>query len=381
MLLLTHAQTGIKTCEKLHRIFNCGAQMCSKRKTMGLRRLDIYRDANEYFTPLRYLGLSIYSLPKPGQMQQLTISKINIIIVVVSLLTVALTLFGCNLYCISGRNNNVDSAFGMIIYIGLDLEIVGVVINAHLQSSRIDEIFKKFRSIDRKLLKLTDSKILIVNEQKFVKLIARVRCGLPVLIVVLDAVLLYKVIDGEVPVKLILCLIIPHFTNIWRSQSASLYTFFVNECTARVKYINSTIEIMLLLKQRIPCIETRIAPKANVCYKLEDAKHLMSIILDLVTEINKAFQFHLLIKIAHISAVLLLITYYAANRYYINRHINVAKEFIYYLYYTGHGLVQISDLLIDIWFYKELQKEVSNHVLYIYNVITILLGRFNHRTF
>lgn len=323
---------------------------------MSLKRVNIYKDAKKYLTLLKYMGLTTYSLPKRGQ-QRLTMSVTNVAIVVLALLAIAVTLISCNLYCILDRK--LYDAIGIIAYVCLDLEIVAVVICSHLQSSGLVEIFRKFKAIDRKLLKFTESSVLIVKTQRIDEYVSRLKSVLPILAMFSDAGLLYNVMGLNVPLGLIFCMAIPHISNLWRSQSGSLYIFFISECTARVEYINNAIEGVLLLKQRIACIETSIAPKPNACYKLDEAKHVMSNMLDVVTKINKTFELHLLIKSVHISAVLLLVAYYAGNFYLLNKNTSAVTAVVYCLYLIAHGIVQLLDLLIDIWFYKKLQHEVS----------------------
>lgn len=323
---------------------------------MNLKRVNIYKDSRKYLALLKYMGLITYSLPKPRQ-QRLRIARRDVAITVLSLLAVAMILISCNLCCLMHREKS--DAIGIIAYTCLDLEIVAIVLCSHLQSRGLVEIFSKSKATDEKLLKLTESNVLIVKKERVADFLVKLKHALPLITMLFDAVIItFNRVGKNVSLQLLFCLAIPHISNVLRSQSGSLYTFFIGECTARVKYISNAIEGLLLLKQKIACIETSLAPKANAWYKVDEARNLLSDVLDVVSKINKTFQLHMLIKSLHISIVLLLVAYYAGNVYLFNRNISAVAAVVYCLYLTGHSLVQLFDLLIDIWFYKKLQQEV-----------------------
>lgn len=323
---------------------------------MNVRRVNIYKDSRKYLALLKYMGLITYSLPKPHQ-QRLTIARTDVVITILSLLAVAVILISCNVCCLSHRQSS--DTIGIIAYSCLDLEIVAIVVCSHLQSSGLVEIFTKSKTIDGKLLQLTESNVLIVKKERVADFLAKLKHALPLMTMLFDAVIVtFNTMGKNLPVKLLFCLAIPHISNVLRTQSGSLYTFFIGECTARVKYISNAIEGLLLLKQRIVCIETSLAPKANAWYKVDEARNLVSDVLDVVTKINETFQLYILIKSLHISVELLLVAYYAGNMYLLNGNASTVTAVVYCLYLAGHSLVQLFDLLIDIWFYKKLQHEV-----------------------
>lgn len=343
---------------------------------MCLKRVNIYADANEYFTLLKYLGLNIYSLPTRKQ-SHLIISKISIAIAVISFLMFALTLISCNVLCLHGRNNTIESRMGVIIYICMDLEIVIIIINSHCNSRRLYEIFRRFEIIDRKLQALTETNVLIMKKRSNLHFASKFRYTLSILTFIFDMILMYNSNREQLPPGILFCTAIPQISNVYRTYGVSLFIFFLNECTDRVKYISNAIDALMLLKQRIVCIETSIAPKADVVYKLDAAKHLLSTILDAVTKINKTFQFHLMIKLMHAAAILLLTAYNTANIYLINNNIIAEIDpIIGILYILAHVSYQIIDFLIDIWFYKTLQNEVI--VIQVYNeVFNACLTKYN----
>lgn len=335
---------------------------------MCLKRINIYKDASECFTPFKYLGLSVYSLPKRGQKQHMIVTKKSIAIAIICLIVAAITLMSCNLFCFLGKKD--FDLYGNIAYTFIDLELIAVVVNSHFQSGSLVKIFKRFTVIDKKLLILTGNTILIMKKDRIVRWVWRFKCALLVFLMIVDGVLLWH---SQVSIRIICCVTIPHISNVWRMQSGSLYMFFINESTERVRYISSFIETMLLLKQRIACIETSITPKSDVYYKLEEAQHLMTIILDLVTKINRTFQFHLLIKLLHVSGILLLAAYYLTNMYLFNKNLSAVASVYYSLYIVCHTFVQFLDVISDIWTYKKLQCQVTIYNIYKDQSILLLL--------
>lgn len=322
---------------------------------MCLVKADICKDAFKYFAPLRYLGLSVRSVAKQGQPMRIAIAKTNIFIVLtVSLLIAAVTLTGCHFFC----TYKINYAANMTVYVILNAEVMCAVINTHVHSEKMVRIFEELIKVDEKLLKLTECDSLIMEKRKHSYFAFLLRYGLFTCGIVFDLVLVCNDM-GRLPLQLTFCALTPHFCGVLRSHASVLYVFFICECTARVKYVNHALESMLLMKERIPCIEASIAPRADICYKMDEAKFVVSQLLNIVTKINKIFQFVVLLKVMHIFGMTLAVAYFAADVYLFNKSISSAKTFVYSLYLAGHFAILLQDLLIDIWIYKQLHMQVN----------------------
>lgn len=139
--------------------------------------------------------------------------------------------------------------------------------------------------------------------------------------------------------------------------SAAFYCCLILACWNRIKFINNYIEKLLFGTETVACIETKLTPVANVCYKLEDIKTELCCLIDTVEDINKYFEIQLSIK----TASLFLSILWAA--YYFIKNSEGKFEFVLFLR-TEHfilvwSFISIVDFCIEVHTYQRFLAEVS----------------------
>lgn len=139
--------------------------------------------------------------------------------------------------------------------------------------------------------------------------------------------------------------------------SASLFCCLILECYRRVQFVNGYIEKLLFGNETIACIETKLTPIVNICYKLEDVKTELCCLIDAVEDINKYFEVQLFIKIANLFLNILWSTYYfIANS---GEKFELLLSLRYEHFAIVWSLISIVDFCIEVNTYQRLLTEVS----------------------
>lgn len=140
------------------------------------------------------------------------------------------------------------------------------------------------------------------------------------------------------------------------ASGSSLYDCFIMECQKRVKFTNGYIEEMLFRSCFVRSIEMKLTPVVNVCYRLEDIKTELSMLIDVVENTNKYFVIQLCIKVVNLFIGFLWSAYY----FLLNSGItfDVIHSVQFELYAVVWLLVCTADFCIDVRIYQRLLGEV-----------------------
>lgn len=309
---------------------------------------DIYEDASFFFTPFKFTGLTVYSLPKRAAPRRLTIKPSDILIFIIVLLLLVLLSVWSASSCGNGISPTENSWIIEVLFSMISAEVFCTFVVSHLRSrdlrgafEELDELgFEDFRA----------------GRTKTSKSVALSRYGILVAEVLTDLGFVY--FQG-VDVSFIACAWERYVAQVWRIQTSCLYIFLVLECRQKIAWTNNGIEAALLLKSRIACIENSIPPKPDVCYKVDEARILVSRLMGLVEKINKVFQVQMLLKVFHVFLIVLMLGYFATDTYFYNKNLTSLETTVNLLYLITYSAFFCLDLFLDIWFYGTLEEEVA----------------------
>lgn len=316
-------------------------------------RVDVYRDAFWYYVPFKYVGLSVYSLPRDHH-QQPSVKATDVFLTIV--------LFVCISSCYGLIHTDcqklIDSSLFKLIFNTLDLQVFFVAINAHFRSKSLMDVFRTLDTADKKIALINGAASFKMAKERVLQIATLLRYATIAATLILDIVC---VIITKVGLVSLLCSSNRYVATIWRIQGGCLYTFFVAECTRRLKHVNESIRSMLL-KKEMRCIETHMSQKLRVGYKMEEARLAVCQILNVVTKANQVFEVQMLLKVWQIFLVVLILLYYVADTYFFNETLTQSQSTLYLLYLLTHSVLYCVDLFVDIWFYRSFEDEVSDNV-------------------
>lgn len=143
--------------------------------------------------------------------------------------------------------------------------------------------------------------------------------------------------------------------------SASLYCCLILGCCNRIKFTNDYIEKLLFGNETVACIETKLTPVANICYKLEDVKTELCGLIDTVEDINRYFEVQMFIKTTNLFLNFLWSTYFFADSTGERFELPLSLRHNYFvLIWIFVGIV---DFCIEVHIYQRLLAEVSKKVI------------------
>lgn len=332
------------------------SHLSPKRKAaMNFVKADIYLDAFWYFIPFKYMGLCVYSLSKNYKHTSVKITDAVITIIIIS----CATAFAAYYY--ADCQKDISMWLFSLMFKLFHVQVVCALINAHLQSRNLMELFRVVNLVDAKIASLNDATSLKMEKQKLLHITSLFRYGILAAAVAIDAG--FVVLEG-IPARFFLCSGTRFVSALWRIQSGCLHIFFIAECTRRLKHINNSIKKLLMAKRKISSIETNVGSKTKFGYKMEEAKLAICRVMDVVAKANHVFEFDVLLKVGQIFLSVLVLGYFAADTYFFNKSLTESQSTLHVFYLLTHAALHCLDLFIDIWFYRLFEEEVSISVIF-----------------
>lgn len=314
-----------------------------------MERPDVYIDALWIFLPYKYMGLSTYTLPKNK-----TLQPRNIIDIILPVIVVCCVILSIGLRQILCDNSLVfwlyDFMFAMF-----DVQVLCVMLNAHIKSKHLMKAFERLSLIDKKLETLNNDRSLKMAKQSIL-IVTCFRYSLLVAGLIADITFF---IAEHINARFFICAFSRYISALWRIQSGCLHVFFIREYTRRMKHIRSLLEQTLFTWETIGFVrDLRNINKSN---NVEDARVIVSRIMEAVSETNRVFEEQILFKVGQVFFVVLVLGYLAADTYFFNQSLSTFQSTFYVMFLITHTVLHCLDMFVDIWYYRCFEQEVKSY--------------------
>lgn len=320
---------------------------------MPHERFDIYTSSYWVYSIYQFSGFSLYSFSSNRKRKSANIRKKNVFINILLIVSYLVLSYEVGSNCNNFESRELTSVCTNIQFI-MCFAITSVLwVTGHICSRRMTKLFKAIDNTDRKLRTLTK------NEFQFIRNGSHLRSFwliyLRIVIFGVQITIQFYVIRGYVPP---FC-----FAAYWMAQivlinCGCLFVFLINYYAEMFELVNCYIQRLMSDNKKIACIETTIAPKVDICYKLEDVRFIYCQLSNIIVKTNKIFQVSLLIKALWTFVFGVLFMYSAVNLFlsYPESYSQVRAMFEKILQLC---LLLILDFAIDIYAYEALKKKVT----------------------
>lgn len=298
----------------------------------------------------QYAGLSCYSFAKIGKNNGFKFRKKNMVINILLIASILVLTYISTSKCYASDGNDVTS-------VSLNMQFVISFVVAPILwfagQAYSGRMVKLIRSIDD-----VDKSLRVITKNEF--LFSRNRCHLYWLIYLRRTFLVVQTVIQLAATNEYfkpLCYTSYVITQIILMNYGCMYLFLVNYQKQLFDLINYYIKRLLSDNRKIVCLETIIAPKVDICYKLEDIRFIYSKLSDTVAETNKVFQVALLIKTVWTFIFSLFCVYSIIDMF------SYPEEYWVILTPFLHSIVQflvliVLDFIVDIYAHEALIEKV-----------------------
>lgn len=311
---------------------------------------NIHESMNLPFLIYKYFGLTHLSISKNNKRQSCLISrKVDVAVntIIVGLICVWVIIHWKLSIQQSVQEDSVLRLNFHSLTVVNTIGIVTILTSALTRSHRLIKIFHQVIRFDMKLHRTTKLRTLYRCKRSSLILLGRLPELVPFTMALTDAV-------GYFPVSTMITYSVFFLMSLCCSN---LHCCFILECSRRAKFVNEYIEKLLFGSRTVACIETKLTPVVDVCYRLQNIRVEMCLLIDTVLDINKYFEVHLFLKISHLFICCLWSAYYIISDY------GERCDLLYSLKTNSFlilwCLTCIIEFCADIYVYQRFLKEVS----------------------
>lgn len=313
---------------------------------------DIYEALNLPFLIYKHFGMTHLSISKDNKGQkQLVSRKVDVAVNIVTVAAIIAWIFvywrSCILYSV-----NHGPLLRLNLYTSMALNTAGIVAilaSGLTRRQQMLKIFHQMSRFDRKLHRTTQLPTQYRSKRSSLILLGR---SLQLLLYAIAVSISLSYFDFPVSSVLTYGVIL-----VMVSSSSTFHCSFILECLRRAEFVNEYMEKLLFGNRTVACIEAKLTPVVDVCYRLENLRTEMCLLIDTVQDINKYFEVQLLVKTSHLFGNCLWTAYYTISDYGERSDLfSVLKTNLLTLLWC---LSCLADFCTDIYFYQSLLKEVS----------------------
>lgn len=310
-----------------------------------------------YYLIYKSVGLTFYSLTTCKTNKAPITRKTDIVFCVVLIIGMLSSLYAgikIHLKVTAAHNYTVIHIFFNILIVTNTTGVLGLLTSCNFQCRRLIGIVLALDDFDEKLKWLTESRSLYLPPRGLSFWITCFRYA------TMLSSLLASVATFESNVYKVLTYI--NLANYYIFYTlcmhcSCMYIFFICESSKRVRCINNYVERLLSANRVISCIETKILPSPNFPYKIDEVRIAVCNLTNIVSEINKAFQIQLLIKLSIAAISFLWTIYYIINT--ATRGFSVSEIILININSVVWAVLTMLDFAVDIYVYSAFANEVS----------------------
>lgn len=319
-------------------------------------RSNIYEEIYKPFQLYKYIEMTNFAIDKSGEgFTRLVSRKLDSVIQAMVLLLMSILCIVC--WARRLKSDYMDLFVTLFCNIITAFSTAGMgvmVVTGLVRNQRLETIVYQLIEFDKR----------ISSETAQMQLFYRKTCS--------DRILLIKM----------LMIVVPLAPNMWMNMnlksyvtlktvdliiyylffimiliSSSLYCSLILQCYTRIKCANDYIQKLLLGTETIACIETKLTPVVNICYRLEDIKTELCGLIDIVEDINGYFEVQLFVQVGNLFLSVLWSAYYFIVSSGKTFELVLALRFEYMA--IMWSVICIIDFYIEVYIYQRLLAEVS----------------------